>query len=189
MSAALSQPTLAAPSSPSFCEGRKFSEVEQAMLWTLLQQAPQCTSRELLAKAAAHQIWPRVSLRHLNRWRAQWQLSRGKGRPGGFSAGVARHAGGKVVCVIPRLSFVGGHLLARWLDQQEALEPGVMGLKEAISAYQRTHSDDDFALLHHRDVTLRHRFEALLLAPLLGIDRLSAFDSQEHPMETLIGQS
>ena len=58
MSAALSQPTLAAPSSPSFCEGRKFSEVEQAVLWTLLQQDPQCTSRDLLAKAAEHQIWP-----------------------------------------------------------------------------------------------------------------------------------
>ena len=52
MSVTLSQPTLAAPSSPSFCDGRKFSEVEQAVLWTLLQQDPQCTSRELLAKAA-----------------------------------------------------------------------------------------------------------------------------------------
>ena len=189
MSAALSQPTLAAQSSPSFCDGRKFSEVEQAVLWTLLQQDPQCTSRALLAKAVEHQIWPRVSLRHLNRWRAQWQMSRGKGRPCGFSAGVAIHAGCKVVCVTPRLSFVGVHLFARWLDQQEALEPVVAGLKEAIGAYQGTHPDDDFALLHHRDVTLRHRFEALLLAPLLGIERLRAFDAQEHPMATLIGQS
>jgi hypothetical protein len=189
MSAALSQPTLAAQPSPSFCDGRQFSEVEQAVLWTLLQQDPQCTSRQLLAKAAAHQIWPRVSLRHLNRWRAQWQLSRGKGRPCGGSAGVALHAGCKVVCVTPRLSFVGVHLFARWLDQPDAFEPVVAGLKEAIRAYQRTYPDDDFALLHHRDVTLRHRFEALLLAPLLGIERLSAFDTQEHPMATLIGQS
>jgi hypothetical protein len=189
MSAALSQPTVAAPSSPSFFEGRKFSEVEQAVLWTLLQQDPKCTSRQLLAKAAAHQIWLRVSLRHLNRWRAQWQRSRGKGRPGGGSAGVARHTSSKVVGVTPPLSFVGVHLFARWLDQQEALEPVLAGLKAAISAYQGTHPDDDFALLHHRDDTLRHRFEALLLAPLLGLERLSAFDTQEHPMETLIGQS
>ena len=189
MSAALSQPTLAAPSSPSFCDGRKLSEVEQAVLWTLLQQDPQCTSRQLLAKAAEHEICPRVSLRHLNRWRAQWQRSRGKGRPRGFKAGVARHAGGKVVCVTPRLSFVGVHLFARWLDQQQALEPVVAGLKAAISAYQGMYPDDDFALLHHRDDTLSHRFAALLLAPLLGLERLSAFDTQEHPMETLIGQS
>jgi hypothetical protein len=26
--------------------------------------------------------------------------------------------------------------------------------------------------LHHRDITLRHRFEALVLAPLLGIVRI-----------------
>jgi hypothetical protein len=189
MSAALSQPTLAAPSSPSFCEGRQFSEVEQAVLWTLLEQDPKCTSRQLLAKAAAHQIWPRVSLRHLNRWRAQWQRSRGKGRPRGCSAGVARRAGCEVVGVTPRLSFVGVHLFARWLDQQAALEPVVAGLKAAIRAYQHLHPDDDLALLHHRDDTLSHRFAALLLAPLLGIDRLSAFDTQEHPMATLIGQS
>jgi hypothetical protein len=94
-----------------------------------------------------------------------------------------------VVGVTPRLSFVGVHLFARWLDQQQALEPVVAGLQAAIRAYQGMHPGDDFALLHHLDVTLRHRFEALLLAPLLGIERLSAFDTQEHPMETLIGQS
>jgi len=189
MSAALSQPTLTAPSSPSFCDGRKFSEVEQAVLWTWLQQDPHCTSRDLLAKAAWHQMWPRISLRHLNRWRAQWQLSRVKGRPGRTSARVALHAGSEVVGVTPPLSFVGVHLFARWLNQQDALAPAVMGLKEAIGAYQRLHPEDDFALLHHRDVTLRHRFEALMLAPLLGMERLSAFDTQEHPMQTLIGHS
>lgn len=188
MSAALSQPTLAAQPSPSFCDGRKFSEIEQAVLWTLLQQDPQCTSRNLLAKAAQHQIWPQVSLRHLNRWRVQWQMSRGKGRPFGVSADIAVNSGNAVICVSPRLSFVGLHLFARWLDQQQAFEPVVAGLIEAIRAYQRTHPADDFALLHHRDVTLWRRFAALLLAPLLGIERLSGFDTQEHPMETLIGQ-
>jgi hypothetical protein len=92
-----------------------------------------------------------------------------------------------VVCVTPRLSFVGVHLFARWLDQHHALEPVVEGLNEAIGAYQRRHPDEDFALLHHRDRTLGRRFAALVLAPLLGIERLSAFDTQEHPMATLIG--
>jgi flagellar biosynthesis GTPase FlhF len=187
MSVAPGQPTLAAQLSPSFCDGHKFREVEQALLWTLLHQDPHCTSSDLLAKAAQHQIWPRVTLRQINRWRAKWQLSRGKGRP--LRADVSLHAEGAVICVTPRLSFVGVHLFARWLDQQDALEPVVARLKAAMSAYQRMHPDDDFALLHHRDVTLRRRFEALVLAPLLGLERLSAFDSQEHPMETLIGQS
>jgi len=98
------------------------------------------------------------------------------------------NSGHAVVCVSPRLSFIGVHLFARWLDQQPAFEPVVAGLIEAIRAYQRTHPADDFAWLHHHDVTLRRRFAALLLAPLLGIERLSGFDTQEHPLETLIGQ-
>ena len=63
------------------------------------------------------------------------------------------------------------------------------GLQEAIRGYQRTHPDDDFALLHQRDDTLKSRFEALVLAPWLGMDRLSGFDTQEHPLETLLGTS
>jgi hypothetical protein len=189
MSAALSQPTLAAQTSPSFYEGRQFSEVEQVVLWTLLQQDPQCTSRDLLAKAAERQIWPRVSLRHLNRWRAQRQMSRRKGRPARGLSALTVSSSRALVGVTPRLFFLGVHLFADWIDQQHALEPVVAGLQEAIGAYQRTHPDDDFALLHHRDTTLRHRFEALVLAPLLGIERLSEFDTQEHPMATLIGHS
>jgi hypothetical protein len=98
-------------------------------------------------------------------------------------------SGHAVVAVTPRLSFVGVHLFARWLDQQDAFEPVVTALKAAIREHQRTHPDDDFALLHHRDATLQRRFAALVLAPLFGIERLSAFDAQEHPLETLIGGS
>src|SRR5882724_3402396 len=187
MSVALRQPTLASAPSPSFCDGRKFSEVEQAVLWTLLQQGPQCPSSDLLDKAAQHRTWPQVTLRQINRWRARWQLSRGKGRPCQPLALAPMSAEGAVVCLTPRLPFAGVHLFARWLDQLGAFVPVVAGLKEAISAHQRTHPDEDFALLHHRDVTLGRRFQALVLAPLLGIERLSAFDTHEHPLETLIG--
>lgn len=130
-----------------------------------------------------------MSLRHLHRWRAQWQLRRDKGRPSGVSAGVAVPSGCAGVCGTPGLSFVGVHLFARWLDQHKALEPVVRRLKEAISEYQRTHPAEDFALLPHHDSTLRRRFDALVLSPLLGIERLSAFDTPEHPRETLIGKS
>ena len=189
MSVALRQPTRASAPSPSFCDGRKCAEVEQALLWTVLQQDLHCTSRDLLAKAAQHQIWPRVTLRQINRWRAKWQLSRGKGRPPRAAADGSMSSGNAVVGVTPRLAFVGVHLFACWLDQHEAFEPVVAGLTEAISEHQRTHPGEDFALLHHRAATLRRRFQALVLAPLLGIERLSGFDTQEHPLETLIGGS
>ncbi len=38
----LSQGNLAAESSPAFSGGSKLSEVEQAVLWTLLQADPEC---------------------------------------------------------------------------------------------------------------------------------------------------
>jgi len=44
MSVALRQPTLASAPSPSFCDGRKCAEVEQALLWTVLQQDLHCTT-------------------------------------------------------------------------------------------------------------------------------------------------
>src|SRR5205823_10986162 len=50
------------------------------------------------------------------------------------------------------------------------------------------HPGDDFALLHHRAQTLRRRFQALFFAPLVGIDRLTAFDTYEHPLGTLLGR-
>src|SRR5262244_3893216 len=56
----------------------------------------------------------------------------------------------------------------------------------AVKAYKQTHPGDDFALLHHREQTLWRRFQALFFAPLWGIDRLSAFDTQEHPLQTLL---
>ena len=88
----------------------------------------------------------------------------------------------------PRLSCVGVHVFAHWLDQQHAFEPVVAQLTQAVEAYKQTHPGDDFALLHHREQTLVRRFQALFFAPLLGIDRLSEFDTHEHPLQTLIGR-
>jgi hypothetical protein len=96
---------------------------------------------------------------------------------------------GKLVSVTPRLSFVGVHVFAHWLDQQHAFDPVVAQLTQAVQAYKQTHPDDDFALLHHREQTLVHRFQALFFAPLWGIDRLSAFDTHEHPLQTLLGRA
>src|SRR5712664_369119 len=95
---------------------------------------------------------------------------------------------GKLVPMTPRLSFVGVHVFAHWLDQQHAFDPVVAQLTQAVKAYKSTHPDEDFALLQHREQTLVRRFQALFFAPLWGIDRLSAFDTHEHPLQTLLGR-
>jgi hypothetical protein len=61
-------------------------------------------------------------------------------------------------------------------------------LRQAIHTYRTQHPDDDFPLLHHREQTLCRRFQALFFAPLLGIETLTAFDTHEHPLQTLLGR-
>jgi hypothetical protein len=188
MQLALSQRNPDEGSSPAFCAGRKLGEVEQALLWSLLHEDPSSPSRVLLDKVAQTQLPIAVSIRHLNRWRATWGLNRGKGRPHHAEGHRPVASGAEVVRVTPHLSFVGVHLFAHWLDQQAAFGPVVAQLQQAIEAYKPTHPDDDFALLHHREQTLRRRFQALFFAPLLGIETLTAFDTHEHPLPTLLGQ-
>src|SRR5215471_10817713 len=183
-----SQRNLDADASPFFCAGRKLGAVEQALLWTLLHEDPACPSRVLLDKVATLQRPIAVSIRHLNRWRAQWQCNRPKGRPRQVLCRQPVALGAEVVQVTPRLSFVGVHLFAHWLDQHEVFDPVVVQLTQAIEAHKRAHPDEDFALLHHREQTLRRRFQALFFAPLLGIEHLTAFDIPEHPLPTLLGR-
>ena len=183
-----SQRTLDEDASPSLCAGRKFGEVEQALVWTVLHEDPECPSRVLLAKVAHRQRPMAVSIRHLNRWRVTWQCNRQRGRPRQSVSRPSVPSHGEVVQVVPHLSFVGVHLFAHWLEQQGAFAPVVAQLQQAIAAHKRTHPDDDCALLHHREQTLLRRFQALFFAPLLGIEKLTAFDTHEHPLPTLLGR-
>ncbi len=182
-----SQRTLDDDLRPDFSAGRKLGEVEQALLWSLLQEEPECPSRVLCDKAAQRQIVIAVSLRQVNRWRAARGLNRRQGRPGQADGSQSVTPGAEIVRVTPHMSFVGVHLFAHCLDHQDAFGPVVAQLTQAIEAYKQTHPDDDFALLHHRESTLLQRFQALFFAPLLGIDRLSELSIREHPLETLIG--
>ncbi len=183
-----SQRTLNDDLRPDFYAGRKLGEVEQALLWSLLHEEPECPSRVLLDKAAQKQIVIAVSLRQVNRWRAARGLNRRQGRPGHADGYQPVSPGAEIVRVTPQMSFVGVHLFAQWLDHQEAFAPVVAQLTQAVEAHKQTHPEDDFALLHHRESTILQRFKALFFAPLLGIDRLSEFDTREHPLQTLLGQ-
>jgi len=116
MQLAQSQRNLDAVSRPSFCAGRTLGAVEQALVWRLLHEDPECPSRVLLDKVAWRQRALAVRLRQVNRWRLTWGLNRGQGRPrqGGEHRPVP--SGAEVVRVTPHVAFVGGHVFAHWLD-------------------------------------------------------------------------
>jgi hypothetical protein len=183
-----SQDILAEEPSPVFYAGRKLSEVEQALLWSVLQEDPQCPSRVLLDQVAHRAMPIVVSLRHVNRWRVTLGLNRGKGRPRQTESSRPVASRAQVIQVTAQMSFVGAHLFAHWLPQRDACGPVVAQLTQAVETHKHMHPDDDFALLHHRESTLLHRFAALFFSPLLGIAHLSEFDTREHPLKTLIGR-
>jgi len=188
MSIALRKPTRPEDASPAFETGRKLGIVEMALMWKVLHEDPQCPSRVVLEKIAQRQVPMAVSVRHLNRLRVQWNLNRRKGRPSHPALSHPAGAGAALVPVTPHLSFVGVHLFAHWLDQQETFTSVVARLQQAVEAYKHTYPDDDFALLHHREQTLLRRLQALFFAPLLGIETLTGFDTHEHPLPTLLGR-
>ncbi len=167
--------------------GRKITAVQQTLLWGLLQADPGCPSRVLFDQLAQGGERLSVSVRQINRLRVKWGLNRGKGRPRQPASDEAAPPRSEGRAVVESLSFVGVHLLADWMTQQAGWDPVLILLKQAIEAYQRTHPEEDFALLHHRESTLLRRFQALFLAPLLGIEKLTEFDVKEHPLPTLLG--
>ena len=70
MSIALRKPTRPEDASPAFETGRKLGIVEMALMWKVLHEDPQCPSRVVLEKVAQCQVPMAVSVRHLNRLRA-----------------------------------------------------------------------------------------------------------------------
>ena len=162
MTLALSKPTPCEELSLPFEPTRKLGILALALIWQCLDEDPLCPSRVILAKMAQRQAHVPVSLRHLNRLRVKWNRNRPKGRPrgdGGAEGPAAR------VRLTPHLPEVGVHLFVRWLEQQGSFTPLIRALQQAIEVYKRDHRDEDFALLHHREETLKRRLQALILPP------------------------
>lgn len=172
---------------PTFSSGRKLSKSLQACLWELLQNEPECPTSLLLIKL--EQIHGKISvgIRHVNRLRAAWGLSREKGRP---RHEEAAESGGRksLVRVIPNLPFAGVHIFDDFMTQSKVFDNVIMPLKQGIESYKEEHPNADFPLLDHRDETLMLRFKALFYAPLFDIGKLTEFDYKEHALETVIGR-
>ncbi len=188
MPLALSKPTLTEGASPSCEAGSKLGVVEMALVWQVLHEDPQCPSRVVLAKVAQSHVAMAVSVRHLNRLRAQGTLHRRTGRPGQTALSRLVGAGAALVQVRPHLSCVGGPLLAHGLDQQEGFAPVLARLQQAIEAEKPPHPDDDLALVPQRQQTLWRRLQALCWAPRLGLETWTGFAPHAPPLQTLRGR-
>ncbi|MCP4403209.1 MAG: ATP synthase F0 subunit B [bacterium] len=184
-------------SCPAFCDGKNLTSVQQSELWSLFWEAPGRPTSEALKQFEREGHPLDVSVRHVNRLRAAWGVSRKKGRPRGqthpkqhcgFDTRVEHSTTAPLVKMTPAVSYVGVHLFAAWLEEQDVGERIVISLMQVIRQYQVEHPNADFPLLHHKDETLWNRFQALLYAPLFHIGKLTGYDVREHPLTSLIGR-
>ena len=175
--------------SPEFGDGRKLSGAQTAEFWKLLEPDPHKPSRVVLQEMAQTYGPIGVSERHLNRVRQKWNRSGPKGRPRKSEAGASPDLPASRVQVTPHLSHIGVHLFDAWMEQQNGFGPVVERLQFGIRSYLQRHPDEEFALVQHREETLKARFKALFYAPLFDMGKLSQFDYQEHPLETLLGRT
>jgi len=182
---------------PAFCDGKKLTGFQQSVLWSLCMKEPDRPTSLVLIHLAEDGEPLSISVRHVNRLRVDWGLQRGKGRPRGHPT-KAGHGGtgevseraeqGDLVQMTPSLSYVGVHLFAAWLDEQGLCVQVVTLITQCIQQYRSAHPEADFPLLHHKEETLLHRFQAVLYAPLFRIGTLTGYDVTEHPLETLVGR-
>lgn len=182
---------------PVFCDGKQLKSDQQAELWSLFSKDTERPTGAVLRQFAREGRALPASVRHVNRLRVAWGVSRPRGRPRRQTSPTHEHEPGAhverspnafVVKMTPSVPYVGVLLFAAWLEEQGVEERVVTLLTEVIHQYQADHPDADFPLLHHKEDTLWHRFQALLYAPLFQIGKLTGYDVREHPLESLIGR-
>jgi len=171
-------------STPTFEDGAKLSAEQKLQLWTLVIADPTAPSRTILERSFSANI----TIRHLNRLRREWGLSRLKGRP---RKPTTDSQSPPLPCPVrqePNLPFIGVHIFSRWVEMQGDFPMVLDLIKQAIDNYMESHPDEFFPLLVHNDDTLLCRFKALFYAPLFGIGKLIEYDVKEHALESVIGR-
>ncbi len=172
-------------SCPKFEDGTKLTAEQKLSLWELIMPDPTIPSYKILALAST----PTITVRHLNRLRKTWNLSRPTGRPKKPCPNKQQaELLPAPIRLEPKVSFIGVHIFLCWLEMQGIFPIILNQLKQAIEIHIENNPEDSFPLLFHRDDTLLRRFKALLLAPLFGIGKLIQYDVKEHALKTVIGR-
>ncbi len=172
-------------SSPEeFSCGRKITGDQKAMLHKLIKNNPTCSSSKVSEMAQSTCGYISITIRHINRFRVEWGLSRGKGRP---SKSDLNNNDNNLLPCKPQ-SHIGTKIFDDWMEQEGAFSEINILLKESIQIHQTEHPEDSFPLLRHKDITILRMFKALFYAPLYDIGKLTEYDIKEHALETIISR-
>ncbi len=168
---------------PKFRDGTKLTAEKQVTLWTQVRANPTLPSCAILKLAGS----PDITVRHCNRLRIGWDLSRPKGRPRKSDPESQSENLPAPVRQEENVPYVGVHLFSCYMEMQETLPMILEQLKLAREFHIKENPTDSFPLLDHKDDTLMRRFKALFFAPLFGVGKLIEYDVKEHALRTVIG--
>ncbi len=169
---------------PNFEDGTKLTAEQKLCLWDLIRSDPNVPSSGILNQAVSIDI----TIRHLNRLRTEWGLSRPKGRPRKSDARSRSELLPEPIRLESNVSFIGVHIFSCWMEMQEEFPMISELLKMAIELHVEENPTDSFPLLSHKDETLMRRFKALFYAPLFHVGKLIEYDVKEHALESVIGR-
>lgn len=169
---------------PIFKNGRTISKEQQYILWEHASQHPEYTSSAILQNIKAEHENLNITIRHVNRLRQEWGVSRKKGRPCGQR--LLNASGGEFVKLTSNLPFVGVCILDAFVDQSGIIEQVATAIQIKIVCYKKEHPEETFPLLYHKKQTITMRFKALFYAAFFGIGKLTEYDVKEHGLEALI---
>ena len=166
-----------------FYDGQKLNAHQKMMIWEVIKKYQTIPSNQLIKELNQKGAKVTVSLRHINRLRVEWRLSRSKGRPSKESKSV------NIVELKSNISDIGVHIFDSWVLEREEFSEVIINLENCIKEYIGEHSVDNFRLLHYKKVTLELQFKALFYATLFDIGKLSEYDHKENPLKSVIGKS
>jgi hypothetical protein len=174
--------------STQFSAGRKITQIQKMQMYIILQDDPDCPTRALLEMVTQIEGPVGLTVRHVNRLRLQWGLSRNKGRPCKKEPAKGANQNKELIVIKPNISFAGLHVFDDWMEEQEGFCEIIQLLEKSIDQYENEHPNDSFPLLSHKTDTLGCRLKALLYAPLFGIGKLTEYDVKDHALKTVIGR-
>lgn len=154
----------------------KISIEEQWILYEKLYENPKIASSKLMENHSNIKI----TIGQLNRIRKEWELSRGKGCLG------IEEKSDKTKTIVER---AGANIFSVWLKENNKDEQILNTIYELIKVYKKENPKENFRLLNARKTSIEKRWRALMVLPLLNIDKPSQLDYKEHDMVSVLGYS
>ncbi|MCP4137646.1 MAG: hypothetical protein GY754_42155 [bacterium] len=165
---------------------RKISETQQIEIRKLLQNNPKYTTVAIFKEFKKRGNPINTTVRHLNRLRSGWKLSRCVGRPRHSNLIETPKTQINIIKVRQSVPRIGIHIFDDYMEKEGLFSNLIILLKQAIERFKEKYPENHFPLLSHKEETLLRLMKALIYATLFEIEKLTNYDVKEHSLPLLL---